>query len=61
MEMNACFQILSPWSISLQGDILILRREIDENWYEASLDDRTGIIPAPYITIFDDDDDNDQQ
>ena len=35
-----------------KGDIIYVVKSRDENWFEASIGDRSGIIPKSYVQIF---------
>lgn len=45
------FPLFLPLS-QTQGDILTLLRQIDDNWYEGTVGEDKGIIPANYIQVF---------
>ena len=34
-----------------EGDLIILNKKIDENWFEGTLNGRTGIFPISYVQI----------
>lgn len=50
-----CILVYLPLSLLIsltQGDILTLLRQIDDNWYEGTVGEDKGIIPANYIQVF---------
>lgn len=34
-----------------KGDRIILKRQIDENWYHGELNGKTGFFPATYVQV----------
>lgn len=34
-----------------ENDTITLTQKIDENWYEGSLDGRTGYFPVTYVQV----------
>ncbi|KAJ7311055.1 hypothetical protein JRQ81_006653 [Phrynocephalus forsythii] len=34
-----------------EGDLITLTNQIDENWYEGMLNDRSGFFPISYVTV----------
>lgn len=34
-----------------KGDIIILRKKIDSNWYQGELNNQTGFFPASYVQV----------
>ena len=34
-----------------EGDIILLKTQVDENWYEGTVNGRTGYFPVTYVTI----------
>lgn len=34
-----------------EGDIITLISKIDENWYEGSINGRTGYFPVTYVQV----------
>merc|ERR1719510_2665822 len=46
------FQAQTPMELSLiKGEIVILTRRVDQNWYEGRIGSRKGIFPASYIEV----------
>merc|ERR1719232_2357060 len=46
------FQAQTPMELSLiKGEIVVLTRRVDANWYEGRIGSRKGIFPATYIEI----------
>jgi len=46
------FQAQTPMELSLiKGEIVILTRRVDANWYEGRIGSRKGIFPATYIEV----------
>ncbi|KAL3211621.1 hypothetical protein MRX96_036313 [Rhipicephalus microplus] len=40
----------ASWA-STRGDLISLVRRVDDNWYEGSLDGRTGMFPVNYVEV----------
>jgi len=34
-----------------EGDLIMLKAQLDENWYDGSFNGRSGIFPVNYVTI----------
>lgn len=34
-----------------KGDLILVRRKIDENWYEGEHNSRVGLFPANYVEV----------
>lgn len=34
-----------------KGDIIYIRREIDNNWYEGEINATIGLLPANYVEV----------
>lgn len=46
------FQAQTPMELSLiKGEIVVLTRRVDQNWYEGRIGSRKGIFPASYIDV----------
>jgi endophilin-A len=46
------FDAENPAELSFkEGDIILLKTQIDENWYEGTVKGRTGYFPVTYVTI----------
>merc|ERR1739844_599411 len=46
------FQAQTPMELSLiKGEIVVLTRRVDANWYEGRIGSRKGIFPSTYIEI----------
>lgn len=46
------FQAQTPMELSLvKGEIIVLTRRIDGNWYEGRIGNRKGIFPATYVDV----------
>jgi endophilin-A len=46
------FDAENPAELSFkEGDIILLKSQIDGNWYEGMLNGRTGYFPVSYVSI----------
>lgn len=46
------FEAESPGELGFkEGDVIMLKSKIDENWYEGSFHGRTGYFPVAYVTV----------
>jgi len=46
------FDAESPGELSFkEGDVIYLKSKIDDNWYDGSVNGRTGYFPVTYVTI----------
>ena len=36
-----------------QGDVIVITRKVDANWFEGYTADRTGLFPSSYVTVAD--------
>jgi len=46
------FQAQTPMELSLiKGEIVVLTRRVDANWYEGRIGSRKGIFPATYVDV----------
>ena len=46
------FDAESPGELSFkEGDTINLKTKIDENWYEGTLNGRTGYFPVTYVSV----------
>jgi endophilin-A len=46
------FDAENPAELSFkEGDVIFLKTQIDENWYEGTVNGRTGYFPVSYVTI----------
>lgn len=46
------FQAQTPMELSLiKGEIVVLTRRVDQNWYEGRIGSRKGIFPSSYIEV----------
>ena len=34
-----------------KGDVILLRKQVDENWYHGELDGKSGFFPATYVQV----------
>lgn len=34
-----------------KGDIILLKKQVDENWYQGELNNRQGFFPATYVQV----------
>ena len=60
-ESNTCegkgkakfnFQAQTPMELSLiKGEMVILTRRVDQNWYEGRIGSRKGIFPSTYVEV----------
>ena len=51
MFCNFLSKTLIAKTIYFQGDIMSLIRRVDDNWYEARIGDRRGIVPVRYVEV----------
>jgi E3 ubiquitin-protein ligase SH3RF len=46
------FPLLSRSDLSFKkGDIIILRKRIDQNWFHGELNGKSGFLPASYVQV----------
>jgi len=46
------FDAENPAELSFkEGDVILLKTKIDENWYEGTINGQTGYFPVSYVTI----------
>ena len=46
------FDAENPAELSFkEGDVILLKSQIDSNWYEGMLNGRTGYFPVSYASI----------
>jgi endophilin-A len=46
------FEAENPGELSFkEGDIIMLKNQIDENWYDGSLNGRSGYFPVTYVNV----------
>ena len=46
------FQAQTPMELSLiKGEIVVLTRRVDQNWYEGRIGSRKGIFPSSYVEV----------
>ncbi|XP_031637025.1 uncharacterized protein LOC116349628 [Contarinia nasturtii] len=46
------FQAQSPIELSLnKGELIILTRQVDDNWFEGRIANRKGIFPVSYVDV----------
>ena len=46
------FDAENPAELSFkESDVIFLKSQIDENWYEGTVNGRTGYFPVSYVTI----------
>ncbi|CAB3981064.1 sorbin and SH3 domain-containing 1 isoform X4 [Paramuricea clavata] len=56
------FKAESPRELNLQkGDIVVIIRQIDKNWYEGVKDEQIGIFPVSYIEVLREPGESEQQ
>lgn len=39
------------FSLSFTGELVVLTRRVDENWYEGRIGNRKGIFPISYVEV----------
>lgn len=44
-------EILTMWRRFQENDTITLIQKIDDNWYEGSVNGRTGYFPVTYVQV----------
>jgi hypothetical protein len=51
VAINESFMISFSDLSFKKGDIILLKKQVDENWYQGELNNRQGFFPAPYVQV----------
>lgn len=37
--------------LTVQGDVVVIEKKVDDNWYSGTLEGKKGIFPVTYVKI----------